>query len=99
MKKLLIIAALLYVNSAPAYQKISSTELGIGDAKNQNIVVKCTTPAGGISNQTCALRRYVKCNGNTCSGWDVWRDLRNTNDTYADWQSAANACCRAMGLR
>jgi hypothetical protein len=101
MKKifLLVFAVFIYANSASAYQLISSKELGNGDAKNQNIVVKCTTPTGNVSNQTCSLRRYVKCNGNTCSGWDTWRDLRNTNDTYSDWQSAANACCRAMGLR
>lgn len=100
MNKLFIsIFALCLVTSAHAYQKISSTEYGIGDARNENIVVRCTTPTGSVSNDTCSLRRYAKCANGKCSGWDKWRDLRNTRDTYASWQDAANACCRAKGLR
>ncbi len=100
MKKLFICLFTLFIyNNAFAYQKISSNEIGVGDARNQNIVVKCTTPTGQISNETCALRRYAKCINNNCTTWDVWRDLRNTNTTYQTWQDAANACCRKMGLR
>jgi len=101
MKNLFVffVVCLCGIGSASAYQILSSNELGAGDARNQNVVVKCTTPAGQVSNQTCSLRRYVKCNGKKCSGWDKWRDLRNTRDTYNDWQSAANDCCRAKGLR
>lgn len=102
MKKLFLFILVIIIsgNHVYGYQKVSSNEYGIGDARNQNVVVKCTTPTGQISNETCSLRRYAKCgqNGN-CSGWDRWRDLRNTTDTYTDWQSAANACCRAKGLR
>ena len=32
--------------SANAYQVVSSKELGKNDAKNQNVVVKCTTDLG-----------------------------------------------------
>ncbi len=89
--------------SAHAYQVISSKELGKNDAKNQNVVVKCTTDLGKMSNQTCSLRRYVKCTGTgtkkTCSGWQGWRDLRNPERQYSDWKTAASACCRALGLR
>ena len=53
MKKLFI--AFLMVSatimSANAYQVLSSRELGQRDAKNQNVVVKCTTDMGKISNQ------------------------------------------------
>ena len=101
MKKLFAFLCALFITTsfAPAYQILSSNELGTGDARNQNIVVKCTTTTGQISNQTCSLRRYIKCTNNKCSGWDKWRDLRNTRENYSDWQSAANACCRAKGLR
>ena len=101
MKKLsMILAIVLMATSAHAYQISSSNEYGTGDARNQNMVVKCTTPTGQISNQTCSLRRYVKCtDGKNCAGWENWRDLSNTRDTYTDWQSAADACCRAKGLR
>ncbi|MBP9999641.1 MAG: hypothetical protein KBT14_03020 [Proteobacteria bacterium] len=100
MKKLfLFIFAICITNNVYGYQKISSNELGMGDARNQNIVVKCTTPGGQISNETCALRRYAKCTNNNCASWDVWRDLRNTTATYTTWQDAADACCRAKGLR
>ena len=105
MKK--IISALMIIGlgitSASAYQVLSSRELGKNDAKNQNIVVKCTTPSGKVSNQTCSLRRYVKCTGTgankNCGGWQPWKDLRNPSKQYSDWKAAASACCRAKGLR
>ena len=103
MKKLLLAAIVIgtSVCTANAYQVLSSKELGKNDARNQNVVVKCTTDTGQISNQTCSLRRYVKCTGTAttkqCSG--PWRDLRNPSSEYADWRSGASACCREMGLR
>lgn len=105
MKKILLslLIATCAIFSANAYQVLSSKELGKNDAKNQNIVVKCTTDTGKISNQTCSLRRYAKCTGNgnnkRCNGWQPWRDLRTPSKQYADWKSAASACCRAKGLR
>lgn len=105
MKKLLLAAIVIgtSVYTANAYQVLSSKELGKNDARNQNVVVKCTTDTGQISNQTCSLRRYVKCTGTAttkkCSGWQPWRDLRNPSSEYADWRSGASACCREMGLR
>lgn len=101
MKKLFIFLALVLINMpGHAYQILSSNEYGSGDARNQNIVVKCTTPTGQITNQTCSLRRYVKCvDGKNCAGWEQWRDLGNTRDTFSNWQDAANSCCRAKGLR
>ncbi len=105
MKKLFTVFAIIIAAtmSANAYQVMSSKEIGKDDAKNQNVVVKCTTELGKISNQTCSLRRYVKCSGTgtkkTCNGWQGWRDLRNPEKQYSDWKTAANACCRAMGLR
>ena len=105
MKKVFI-AALIRISSvlsANAYQVLSSKELGQRDAKNQNVVVKCTTDTGKVSNQTCSLRRYVKCSGEgaakKCSGWQPWTDLRNPGKQYPDWKTAASACCREMGLR
>ena len=103
MKRLLlsVFAVLLTISSANAYQVLSSKELGKNDAKNQNIVIKCTTDAGKVSNQTCSLRRYAKCTGTgsnkRCSGWQPWRDLRNPSKEHSSWQ--ASACCRAKGLR
>lgn len=105
MKKILL--ALIMITgtfcTANAYQVLSSKELGKNDAKNQNVVVKCTTDTGKISNQTCSLRRYAKCSGvgndKRCSGWQPWRDLRNPGKEYSDWRSAASGCCRAKGLR
>ncbi len=105
MKKILsaLIIVATSIASASAYQVLSSRELGKNDAKNQNIVVKCTTPSGKVSNQTCSLRRYVKCTGNgankNCNGWQPWKDLRNPSKQYSDWKAAASACCRAKGLR
>ena len=105
MKKIFIAVFMVFatVISADAYQVLSSKELGQRDAKNQNVVVKCTTDLGKLSNQTCSLRRYVKCTGTgtkkTCSGWQGWRDLRNPEKQYSDWKTAASSCCRALGLR
>lgn len=105
MKKLLsaLILFVTTVYSAGAYQVISSKEMGKNDAKNQNVVVKCTTDTGKVSNQTCNLRRYAKCAGTgaqkRCNGWQPWRDLRSPSKQYSDWKSAASACCRAKGLR
>ena len=105
MKKLLtaFIVATLTTISANAYQVISSKEMGRDDAKNQNVVVKCTTDLGKTSNQTCSLRRYAKCTGTgtrkNCAGWQGWRDLRNPEQQYSDWKTAATACCRSLGLR
>ena len=105
MKKLFIafIMTATTVLSANAYQVLSSRELGQRDAKNQNVVVKCTTDTGKVSTQTCALRRYAKCSGEgnakKCSGWQPWVDLKNPSKQYADWKTAASGCCRAMGLR
>ena len=105
MKKILlaIITIISTVYNANAYQVLSSKELGKNDAKNQNIVVKCTTDSGKVSNQTCSLRRYAKCSGvgnnKRCNGWQPWRDLRNPNTEHSSWQSAASSCCRAKGLR
>ena len=105
MKKIFITFALVLATAtaANAYQVISSKEMGKDDAKNQNVVVKCTTDLGKLSNQTCSLRRYVKCTGTgvrkSCTGWQGWRDLRNPEKQYSDWKTAANECCRSLGLR
>lgn len=105
MKKMftIILLCIAYIGTANAYQVLSSKELGQRDAKNQNIVVKCTTNAGKVSNQTCSLRRYAKCTGTgankKCNGWQAWQDLRTPGKQYSDWKSAASACCRAKGLR
>ena len=88
---------------AQAYQVLSSKELGRDEAKNQNVVVKCTTDAGKVSTQTCSLRRYAKCSGagqaKNCSSWKQWEDLRAPGRGYSDWKSAASACCQSKGLR
>lgn len=105
MKRILTTILLITtaIGSASAYQVMSSKELGKNDARNQNVVVKCTTDSGRISNQTCSLRRYAKCTGTDaekrCAGWQPWKDLRNPSKSYSDWRSAASACCRAKGLR
>lgn len=105
MKKILtaILICGATLTTASAYQVMSSKELGKNDAKNQNVVVKCTTDTGKVSNQTCSLRRYAKCTGTgankKCNGWQPWKDLRNPGNQYSDWKSAASACCRAKGLR
>lgn len=105
MKKILtaILICATALTTANAYQVMSSKELGQNDAKNQNVVVKCTTDTGKVSNQTCSLRRYAKCTGTgankRCSGWQAWRDLRAPSKQYSDWKTAASSCCRAKGLR
>ena len=104
MKKILfsLIAVMTIVSNGFAYQVLSTKEFGQGDAKNQNVVVKCTTDTGKMSGETCSLRRYVKCtdkDAKNCTLWQPWRDLRNPSKTYMDWKSAASACCRAKGLR
>lgn len=105
MKKILSVILMCgaCICGADAYQVLSSKELGQGDAKNQNVVIKCTTDTGKVSNQTCSLRRYAKCTGTgaskKCGGWQAWRDLRDPSKQYSDWKAAASACCRAMGLR
>lgn len=105
MKKILFVVftAILTCGNAFAYQVLSTKEFGKGDAKNQNIVVKCTTDTGKLSEETCSLRRYVKCNGkdkkSLCNSWQPWRDLRNPGASYHDWKSAASACCKKKGLR
>jgi hypothetical protein len=82
----------------------SQKELGKDDARNQNMVVQCTTPNGKMSNQSCQLRRYVKCSKNAsgkknCNGWQPWKNLRDPGSGYSDWRAAAEACCQAKGLR
>ncbi len=103
MKKLFFIFNFLFfillATQSHAYQVLSSKELGQGDAKNQNIVVKCTTDTGKISTQTCTLRRYAKCTNGGCSGWQPWRDLANPGTQYTDWKAGAATCCQAKGLR
>jgi hypothetical protein len=101
MKKSMLYAlcSMLCIGSADAYQVMSSKELGTGEARNQNIVVKCTTPSGQVSTQTCSMRRYVKCAGKTCNGWQPWKELRDPNTNHSDWKSAASSCCQAKGLR
>jgi len=105
MKKIffILIAMFSLCNGAHAYQVLSTKDFGKDDAKNQNVIVKCTTDTGKLSNETCSLRRYVKCTGkdkkSNCNSWQPWRDLRDTNATYSDWKSAASACCKKKGLR
>lgn len=100
MKKIMFLFLFVpIIFSANAYKLQSQQELGIGEAKNQNVVVKCTTTSGKISDQVCTLRRQVKCNGKNCNGWQSWKDLRNPSASYTDWRSAASSCCQAKGLR
>ena len=103
MKKILfiVIATLSLVGNTFAYQVLSTKEFGKNDAKNQNVVVKCTTAAGATSEETCSLRRYAKCNKDKtdCNAWQPWRDLRDTTTSYPDWKAAASGCCRKKGLR
>lgn len=93
----------LSVSGANAYQLLSSKELGKNDARNQNVVVKCTTDTGKVSTQTCTLRRYAKCTGQgmgkKCNGWQPWKDLRDPSSGFSDWRSGAAECCRSKGLR
>ena len=105
MKKIFLCFVLMssVVANAFAYQVLSTKEFGKDDAKNQNVIVKCTTDTGKLSDETCSLRRYVKCNDKDkktkCDSWQPWRDLRDTSGTYSDWKSAASACCKKKGLR
>jgi len=109
MKKLIslfglgILAIGISIGGADAYQVISSKELGKNEARNQNVVVKCTTDTGKVSNQTCTLRRFAKCNGTgtamKCNGWQPWKNLRNPSVEYADWRTGAAGCCQSHGLR
>lgn len=105
MKKIffVLIATFMVVGNAFSYQIITTKEFGKDDAKNQNVIVKCTTDTGKISEEVCSLRRYVKCMGpdnkTQCDSWQPWRDLRDPNDSYSDWKSAASACCKKKGLR
>jgi hypothetical protein len=90
----------IFCFGADAFKMESQRELGKGEAKNQNVIVKCTTPDGKVSSQTCALRRYAKCSDkNICSGWRDWKDLRNPGKSYDDWRGAAADCCAAKDLR
>lgn len=104
MKKILfaIIAVTSVFSNVFAYQVLNSKEIGKSDAKNQNIVVKCTTDTGNLSEETCSLRRYAKCTdkeNKNCETWLPWRDLHDTKTSYADWKAAASGCCRRKGLR
>lgn len=93
----------LSIGGADAYQILSTKELGQNDARNQNVVVKCTTDTGKVSTQTCTLRRYAKCTGNgmdkKCNGWQPWSDLRDPSSKFSDWRGGAASCCREKGLR
>lgn len=105
MKKIFVFGLLITIcASANAYTLRSQKELGKDDARNQNIIAQCTTPDGKVSNQTCQLRRYVKCNMNAagkknCNGWQPWQDLRSPGDGFPDWRKGAESCCQAKGLR
>ena len=104
MKNILLafVAIFTIVGNSFGYQLMSTKEYGKGDAKNQNITVKCTTDTGKISSETCALRRYAKCSAKdkkNCNAWQPWRDLRDAKTSYADWQSGAIDCCKKKGLR
>lgn len=105
MKKIIlaIIAIIITCGNTFAYQVLTTKEFGIGDAKNQNVIVKCTTDTGKLSGETCSLRRYIKCNSkdkkSECTSWQPWHDLRNSGKSYMDWKSAASECCKRKGLR
>lgn len=105
MKKILfsIIAVISLIANASAYTVLTTKDFGKDDAKNQNVIVKCTTDTGKISEETCSLRRYIKCTGKDaktdCNSWYPWRDIRNPSGSYSDWKSAASACCKRKGLR
>lgn len=105
MKKIFLlgIAIISLCSNAFAYQVLSTKEIGKDDARNQNVIVKCTTDTGKMSEETCSLRRYVKCTGkdkkSNCNLWQPWRDLRDPSNTYSDWKAAASACCKKKGLR
>ena len=77
----------------------STQELGKGEAKYQDVTVKCTTPGGAVSSQNCKLRRAAKCTGANCDGWQKWHDVKSPGKLYDNWRGAASACCLAKGLR
>lgn len=93
------VAVILCTADAMAFQMQSQRELGTLEAKNQNIVVACTTVTGKLSSETCSLRRFAKCNKDKCDGWEPWKDLRNPGKSYTDWRAGASECCKAKGLR
>lgn len=105
MKKifLIFITVISVYGNAFAYQLLSTKEFGKDDAKNQNVIVQCTTDTGKTSEEICSLRRYVKCNSkdkkSLCTSWQPWRDLRDPIKNYSDWKAAASACCKKKGLR
>ncbi|MCL2629301.1 MAG: hypothetical protein FWD33_01220 [Alphaproteobacteria bacterium] len=106
IKKILlaIILTCAATAAANAWKLETQRTLGNGEGKNQNVLVRCTTATGQASHQTCSLRRYAKCTrtqsgGQNCTGWQPWTDVRNPGRTFGTWQEAANACCRAHGLR
>lgn len=104
MKRLffILIATFSIIGNSFAYQLLSTKEYGKGDAKNQNITVRCTTDIGKNSSETCSLRRYVKCTDKdkkSCTRWQPWYDLRDGSAQYNTWQAAAAACCKKKGLR
>ncbi|MCL2537947.1 MAG: hypothetical protein FWE52_00480 [Alphaproteobacteria bacterium] len=105
MKKILFFSIFTFMfTAANAFQLQSQRDLGRDDARNQNVVVQCTTAGGQVSSQTCHLRRHAKCTNNrdgtkNCNAWNPWHDVRNPGGQFADWRDAATACCRAKGLR
>ena len=100
MKYLISVFGVLLTLGAGAFQMASQREFGKDDAKNQNVVVKCTTSAGKVSDQTCNIRRFAKCKKKgECNGWQPWTDLRNPGKSYGDWRAAASDCCAKKGLR
>lgn len=106
LKKILFpaIALGLMTGGANAWQLESQRTLGSGQGANQNVSVKCTTAAGKVASQSCNLRRYAKCNktasgAQSCNGWQPWTDIRNPGRGFSTWQSAADSCCRAKGLK
>ena len=100
MKKFLVFyIALFYLQNSFGYLLVSSKELGSMDAKNQTVVVKCTTDVGDVSDETCTVRRYVSCEENNCDSWQPWYDLYDSSNEYSDWREAVIDCCEAKGLR
>jgi len=100
MKRGTVFACLLFtVSAASAFQLQSTQELGKGEAKYQDVMVKCTTPSGAVSNQNCKIRRAAKCAGGNCDGWQKWHDVKSPGKLYENWRGAAAACCLAKGLR
>ncbi|MDR2770171.1 MAG: hypothetical protein LBB08_01845 [Rickettsiales bacterium] len=100
MKSVMVFfTVLLFFCAANAFKLQSQRDLGSGEAKNQNVVVKCTTADGKVSNQTCSFRRLAKCVGGKCVGWQKWSELRSPGKSFDEWRDAAVDCCAAKGLR